>query len=105
MGDEHAAEHLLGVFAHVLNGFYDADAALGVRAEALELALSAAAGMDLRLHHEHRAAELLRRILGLLRRESGIALRDGRAEFLEDSLGLVFVDVHGARGVRRSARL
>ena len=96
VGDEHAAEHLLGVLPHLLDRLHHAYAALGVGAEPLEPALAAASSVDLRLHHEYRAAELAGRVLGLLRGEGGIALRHGRAEVLQDGLGLVFVDVHGA---------
>src|SRR5262249_53412252 len=68
----------------------------------LELALAAAAGVDLALHRPYRAAKLGRRRRRLLRRERGKAARRRRAEGLQDSFALVFVDVHlslGARGI------
>jgi hypothetical protein len=98
-GDEHPAEHLLGVLADVLDGLDDADAALGVLAEALEAALAAASGVDLGLHDEHRAAQLLRRRDRLVGGEGGLAAGHVHAERAQDGLGLVLVNVHGrARG-------
>jgi arylsulfatase A-like enzyme len=57
-------------------------------------ALAAAARMDLRLDHPHRATELLCRLDGLLHRESRNAARDRHAKLAQDFLGLVFVNFH-----------
>src|SRR5207245_11304792 len=85
--DQHPAQHLGRARLDLVDGFYDADAALGVGAQPLEPALAAAAGVDLRLHHEHRPAELLRSLDGFVHREGGIAARDGDAELLDTGLG------------------
>ena len=45
------AEHFGGMLAHLVDRAGEANAALGVRPEFLELALAAAAGMDLGLDH------------------------------------------------------
>jgi hypothetical protein len=57
-------------------------------------ALAAAAGVDLRLHHPHLAAELLRRIDGFVDAERGEAARGRQAVLAEDFLALVLVDFH-----------
>jgi hypothetical protein len=57
--DQGRAQHLLGEFVDLGHGLRDADAALVAGACLLELALAAAAGMDLALHHPDRARELL----------------------------------------------
>jgi hypothetical protein len=56
-----------------------ADAALGVLAQFLELALAAAAGMDLAFDHVKRSGHLFRPFFGLLGRVDGDAAGDGRA--------------------------
>jgi len=71
-----------------------ADTALGVRAEFLELALATAARMDLRLDDVERSGELGRCLDGLLDGHRGEAGGDGHAELGEQFLGLIFVDVH-----------
>ena len=96
LGHQRVAEHLLGVGDHLLDRLGQPDAALGVGAEFLELALAAAAGMDLALHHVERAGQRLRRGLGLAGLEDGNAFGDRRAERLQQRLALVLVDVHGA---------
>ena len=83
--DQRHAEHALGFFLDILDGFDDLDAA----------AFAAAAGMDLRLHHPDRPAKLLRRSDRFLHREGGLAARHGHAEAAQNLLGLIFVDVHG----------
>ena len=94
LGDQRAAEHGLGGGDDLLERAGEADAALVAGVGLHEVALAAAAGMDLRLDHPEPAAKLLRRLLRIRRREDGYAARDRRAEFAQDRLGLVFVDVH-----------
>ncbi len=98
VGHQHPVQHLLGVGADLVDRLDDADAALGVGAEALEAALAAAAGVDLRLHHEDGAAQVLRGLDRLFDRVGGEPARDGDAELFEDGLGLMLVDVHWAGG-------
>jgi hypothetical protein len=74
----------------------EADAALGVGTELLELALAASAGVDLRLDHPQRPGELLRGRHGLFDAHRRIAGRHGHAELREQLFGLIFVDVHRA---------
>ena len=57
-------------------------------------ALAAAAGVDLRLDDPDRAAELLRRLDGLLHAEGRVAARHGHAELAQDFLALVLVNLH-----------
>jgi hypothetical protein len=59
MGDQHPAEHLLGMLADFLDRLGEAHTALAVGAEALETALAAAAGVDLALDHIERAGQPL----------------------------------------------
>ncbi len=73
----------------------EADAALGVGAQFLELALAAAAGMDLRLDHPQRPGKLLRGLDRFFDGHRGIAGGHRHAELGEQFLGLIFVDVHG----------
>ena len=69
-GDQRLAEHLGGVLADLVDRMGEADAALGVGAEFLELALAAAAGVDLRLDDPQRPGELLAPPRPLPRRSS-----------------------------------
>jgi hypothetical protein len=55
--------------------------------------------MDLGLHDEHRATELLGGLDGFIDGEGGEAARNGDAELFENGFGLVFVNVHGARAL------
>ncbi len=57
--DQRRAQHLLGEFVDLGDRLGDADAALVAGGGFLELALAAAAGMDLALHHPDRAGEFL----------------------------------------------
>jgi hypothetical protein len=95
-GDQGLAEHLLGMGADFLGALGQADAALGVGAEFLELALAAAAGVDLRLDHPQRPGELAGGRHRFLDAHRGMAGGDGHAELREQFLGLIFVDVHGS---------
>jgi hypothetical protein len=67
---------------------------LASAAEFLELALAAAARMNLRLHDIERPGELLRRRDGFLDAHRGNALGDSDAKFCEQFFRLIFVDVH-----------
>ena len=59
-GDQRPAEHLGRMVADVVDRLSEADAALGV-GRGLELALAAAAGVDLGLHDPHGTGQLLAR--------------------------------------------
>ena len=66
--DQRHAQHALGFFLHILDGFDHLDAA----------ALAAAAGMDLRLHHPDRAGQGFRPPRPLLPRvKAGLPLGTG----------------------------
>ncbi|GAB1395636.1 hypothetical protein MASR1M65_04130 [Saprospiraceae bacterium] len=56
-GDKGAAQHLAGEFGGFLHRFRQAHAALLARFGLLELALAAAAGVDLRLDHPERSVQ------------------------------------------------
>ena len=80
---------------HLVERLGEAHAALVAGRGLLELALAAAAGMDLRLHHQHRAGQLLRRLAGLAHREGGHARPEcGTPYWSQQFLGLILVDVH-----------
>jgi hypothetical protein len=72
-------------------------AALGVGRQLLELALAAAAGVDLALDHVERAGKRLRRFLRLVGGEDGDAVGDRSAVALQELLGLIFMNVHAWR--------
>ncbi len=113
-GDERVAEHVGGGGADLVSAAGEADAALRVGRELLELPLAAAARMDLRLHDIKRPGQFLRRRHRLVDAHRGEAGGDGHAPLREQFLGLIFVDVHGAglkhrtplparRGMRRKS--
>ena len=83
------------MLAHFVDRMREADAALGAFAKLLELALAAAAGVDLRLHDPQRPGQLARRLDGLVDAHRGIARGHRHAIFREQLFGLIFVDVHG----------
>ena len=92
---ERLAEHFARDLLRLLRGVHDVHAAF----EAIfEGALAAAAGMNLGLHHEARAADLARGFACLLGRAGDDAFGGGDAEFIKQLLGLVFVDVHVGAG-------
>ncbi len=72
-----------------------ANAALGVRAEFLELALAATASMDLALDDVERARQRLCSRFGFFYLQDGHTFGDRRTIALQKSLGLIFVNVHG----------
>src|SRR5262249_20000717 len=87
VGDELHAEDLLGRLGRGLAPLRHLDAA----------ALTATAGVDLRLHHHRLVARLVDQPLGGLvrlgEREGHLALRDRNAVAPEQLLGLVLVDL------------
>ena len=95
--DQGLAEHLGGMLAHLVEGMGEADAALGVGTEFLELALAPAAGVDLGLDHPQGPGKLLGRLDRLLDAHRGIARGHRNAIFRKQLFGLIFVDVHGPR--------
>ena len=94
-GDQRVAEHLGGGRADLVERPREPHAALGVRAQLLELALAAPAGVDLRLHHVERPGKLRGRRDRLVDAHRRMAGRHRHAELREQLLGLIFVDVHG----------
>ena len=86
MGDEHPAEHRVRRRYRLIAPVADLHAAC----------LAAPAGMDLRLDHPDRAAELVDRGLDSLRLQHRNAARDRHPEPRQHLLGLIFVEVHGA---------
>ena len=86
MGDEHPAEHRTRRRDRLVAPGADLHAA----------GLAAPAGMNLRLDHPDRAAELVDRGLDTLRLQHRNAARDRHSEPRQHLLGLIFVEVHGA---------
>ena len=84
MGDELHAEDLVRVFANLLDRLRDLHAT----------ALAAAASVNLRLDDPNRAAQLLCGLDRIIHREHGLAARDRDAEFPQDFLTLVLVNLH-----------
>src|SRR5690348_7085943 len=64
-GHQRVAEHFLGMCLGFVDREGETDAALGIGAEFLKLALAAAAGMDLALHHVERTRQRLGGSFGL----------------------------------------
>ena len=92
--DQRRAQHLLDVVIDLGNRLGDAHAALVAGGGLLELALAAAAGVDLALHHPDRAGKGFRGGVRIGRPQHRHALRDRHAEFVQQRLGLVFMDIH-----------
>ena len=84
MRHQRRAENARRFGLHVVDRFHDLDAA----------GLAASAGVNLRLHHPHRPAKLLRAADRLVDRECRKAARHRHAEFSQNRLGLIFVDIH-----------
>ena len=93
-GDEGVAQHFLGVSDDFVDREGQTHAALGVSAQFLELALTTATGVDLRLHDIEGARQLLGSVSGFFNRGDRHASSDRGAITLEDLFGLIFVDVH-----------
>ncbi|MEY9168156.1 hypothetical protein ABIE78_006275 [Sinorhizobium fredii] len=94
LGHQRIAEHILGIGNDLVDRFRQPHAALGIGPEFLELALAAAAGMDLALHDVKRSRQLFRGRFGFVGGEDRDTFRDRRAVALQQSLGLIFMDVH-----------
>ena len=95
--DQSLAEHLGGMLAHLVDRMGEADAALGAVAELLELALAAAAGVDLRLHDPKRPGQLLRRLDRFLDAHRRIARGDRNADI---SRAALWPDIRGCSWAR-----
>ena len=98
LGHQDGAQHLLGVVVDLLDGLDDTHPALAGLVIP-EPAGTAATGMDLGLHDPDRAAELFGDVLCFPCCIGDAAARHGNAVFLQQALGLIFVDVHG-RSIR-----
>ena len=99
-GNQGVAQHFASVGHGFLDRFGQTDAALGVSAQFLELALAPATGVDLGLHDIERTGQRPGGSLGLVRRSDGHARRNRRAKALQNLLGLILVNIHGNRRVR-----
>ncbi len=84
MRDELHTENLAGALLHFLERLGDLDAA----------SLAAAARMDLRLHHPHRAAQRLGGLHRFVDGKRGNAARNRDPVLAEDFLALIFVNFH-----------
>ena len=94
---EGVAEHFARELLDLVDGLGEPHAALFAGGSFLELALAAAARMDLRLDDPERAAEFPGGGLRLVGGEDRLAPRDGQAELFQDGFALVFMDVHDVR--------
>src|ERR1700738_406349 len=92
--DQRRAQHLLGEFIDLGDRFGDAHPALVAGGGFLELALAAAAGVDLALHHPDRAGNGFCGDVGIGGPQHRHAARDRHAEFMQQRLGLVFMNIH-----------
>src|SRR5688572_4920774 len=90
VGDKGHADHALDILAHLVQRLRDLDAA----------ALAAPAGVDLRLHDPDLAAQLLGRLDRLVGGVGDLTRKDADAEFGEQSLRLILVDVHVRASVK-----
>ena len=83
LGDQRMAEHFPGVGDGVLDALGEPHAALGVGRQFLELALPAAAGVDLALDDVERSRKRLGGGFGLIGLQHGNSGRNRRAIGLE----------------------
>src|SRR5690606_38093902 len=97
LGHQRVAKHFIDVGDHLGNGLRQTHAALGVAPEFLELALAAAAGVDLALYHIQGTRQLLRRGFRFFLVPDGDAVGHWQPVALEHLLGLIFVYVHDCR--------
>ena len=96
LGHQSVTEHRLGGGTHFLEGAGEADTAFAVRIIG-ETAGTAAAGVDLGLHHVDRAGEFVGGGHRFVRGPRDIAVGHGNTVALQQVFGLVLVDVHGRR--------
>ena len=94
--DEGAAQHLAGQHVGLGDRAGEADAALFAGLGFLEVALAAAARVDLRLDHPERAVKSACRRLGLFGLQHHAAVGNRGAEAAQKRLGLILVDVHAS---------
>ncbi len=92
--DQRAAQHLFRFLRGLFDRFRQAHATLFAGVGLLELALAAAAGVDLRLDHPERPVKLARGGLGLFGAQHRAAVADRGAIAAQQGLGLIFMDVH-----------
>ena len=90
------SEHLLGEGSYLLGRPREAHATLVAGLRFLELALAASAGVDLGFDHPERAGQVPHRHVYVAEGVDRLAAQDRHAEFAQDGLSLVFVDVHGS---------
>ena len=93
-GDKVMAEHGLHVLERLFLREAEADAAFFTGFLLDELALAAAARVDLRFHDPERTRQRVDRGLRLVQRGDGDAFCDGRAKRLQDFFRLMLVNVH-----------
>ena len=91
---QRVAEHFLRMAFNFVERKCEPHAALRICGQFLELALAASAGMDLCLDDIQRSGQLFGGSDGFLNRKRGMTVGHGDPVFLEQFLGLVFVDVH-----------
>ena len=84
VGDKCLAEKFGGDLLHLIDRFHHLDAA----------GLATATGVNLRLHHIDRPAKRLCAGNSLINRESRLAARHRHAKACQQSLGLMFMNVH-----------
>ena len=94
LGHEGAAKHALGLVGGLFHGFREAHTACVTGAGLLELALSAPAGVDLRLYHPERSVERARGRLGLFGAQNHAAIRHRGAVGAKQCLRLILMDIH-----------
>ena len=98
MRDQSLPEHFRGNFARFLGRLHEVHAAFeSIR----ERPLPSPAGMNLRFHHEIDISQLARDLLSFFRCGGHFSTRRGHAEFLQQSLRLILVNVHS--GVREQS--
>ena len=93
-GDQRIAEHFLDELLDFVDRLGEAHAALFTGGGFLELALAAAARMNLRLDDPERTAEFLGGGFGFLDLENWNAARNRHSEFLENGFRLILVNIH-----------
>src|SRR6185312_3963350 len=93
LGHQLVAQHRLGIGADLLDRLGDPHAALAAGI-VFEMALAAPAGVDLGLHDGDWGPELASYVHRLIPGVGDAALEKRDGKFGQQSLGLIFVDVH-----------